>query len=277
MQPHIPSAEAAHLATESLRVHFGLNSPSDHPTIGLILGTGWGQTLALEGTRQVPMNQIPGFAKLQTLEGHDRVVILGTLGNRRVIALRGRVHLNEAPYDPNVAAMVRLQVEMLLQLGVKTLILTAAAGSLDPDLKHGSLAVVDGFVTLYAPPRPLFAGEFVCGEDALDPTLRDVAYRITEEVTGQAIQGGYAMVLGPDFEGRRYDKAALSTTGAKMVGMSMLPEACIANLYKVPVVGLVFVSNSAEEVHSHTDNQQRAQNHAAQMGEVLSLLIQQIP
>lgn len=98
--------------------------------IGLVLGTGWGDVLAVDSAVEIPFGDIPGF------EGHARRLVIGTIAGRDVAVLRGRVHLNEAPYDPNVAKMVRLQTEMLLQLGVQTLIVTSAVGAL-----RGALAV----------------------------------------------------------------------------------------------------------------------------------------
>ena len=109
---------------------------NEQPRFGLVLGTGWGDALKLEGERSLPFGNLPGFEQLGTLTGHLRHVVYGKLDGTPVIALRGRVHLNEHPV-PNLAfmGMVRLQIEMLLQLGVKRLILTCAAGSLADDVK----------------------------------------------------------------------------------------------------------------------------------------------
>ena len=81
----------------------------------------------------------------------DGVLTLGfgggpTLAGTPVIALRGRVHLNEAPADPDLPMMVRLQTEMLLQLGVKTLILTNAAGGINTSFEQGALMVIDDHI-----------------------------------------------------------------------------------------------------------------------------------
>ncbi|MDO8598581.1 MAG: hypothetical protein Q7S02_00545, partial [bacterium] len=128
--------------------------------IGLVLGTGWGDVLNVEHAIEIPFGDIPGFEGLAALEGHARRLVIGTLEGKDVAVLRGRVHLNEAPCDPNVPKMVRLQTEMLLKLGARTLIVTSAVGSLRGALDVGQIAVVDGFVTVFAPEMPLWAGEF---------------------------------------------------------------------------------------------------------------------
>ncbi len=252
------------------------------PKIGIVLGTGWGGTLGWKREcRAVSFEEISGFNNLPSLEGHARKVLCGDIEDKPVIALSGRLHVNEVPLsDPHseeFTRMVRLQVEMLLKLGVETLILTAAAGSLHPKILVGNFTIVDGFISLFAPDMPLFGGEFVSPDDALDPHLRECAVSAVKEAGGMPHMGGHAMVRGPFFEGRRYDKPLLALSGASTVGMSMLPEACIAALYPpVKVLALTFITNSAFETHSHETNQVRAREKSEMMGEVLRGIIKRI-
>lgn len=246
---------AAKNAAETIRQKLGV--ATDESPIGLVLGTGWGDVLNISESVEIPFEDIPGFERLGTLAGHARRVIYGKLEGRPILALRGRVHLNEAPNDPVIPTMVRLQIEMILQLGVKTLVLTSAVGSLDRAVGVGDIVRADGFITLFAPPMPLWAGEFCSPEDTLDEKLGRIAFEERGDLN--VYPGGHAMVAGPFFEGRRYDKATLQKTGASVVGMSILPEACIAALYEgVRVLALCFVTNSAYEVHSHEENLARA-------------------
>ncbi|HSD12661.1 MAG TPA: hypothetical protein VLC10_03820, partial [Patescibacteria group bacterium] len=128
----------ANVAALRLRSTLGLD-PGVTVPVAIILGTGWGDTLTLEdATREVPLKELPGFDGLRALEGHRRAVRLGRLGNVPVAALSGRVHLNES-HDPDHWKMVRLQTEMLVQLGAKALVVTCAAGSLVPDLRVGDV------------------------------------------------------------------------------------------------------------------------------------------
>lgn len=263
-------AEAAR-AADHARGHLReLGRESVEQPIGLVLGTGWGDVLKFDDAVELPFGEIPGFEELATLEGHARRLVIGTLGGKDVVALRGRVHLNEAPANPHVARMVRLQTEILFQLGVRTLIVTSAVGSLRGTLPVGGIAVVNGFVTLYAPEMPMWAGEFVSPDDTLDPALQAIAHEVCPLVAKTV---GHVMVRGPFFEGRRYDKGLLAATGAGIVGMSMLPEACIAALYGAKVLGLGFVTNDDVAEHSHEENQRRAKEAAPHLCDFLAQIV----
>ncbi|MEK7516849.1 MAG: purine-nucleoside phosphorylase [Patescibacteria group bacterium] len=264
---------AAKKAAETIQQK--LNVAVGESPIGLVLGTGWGDVLDIKDSAEIPFGDIPGFERLGTLRGHNRRVVYGRLNGGPVLALRGRVHLNEAPHDPAIPTMVRLQIEMLLQLGVKTLLLTSAVGSLRREVQVGDIIFADGFITLFAPQMPLWAGEFCSPEDALDEKLGNIAFEERGDLHVRT--GGHAMVLGPFFEGRKYDKAILQNTGASVVGMSILPEACIAALYdEVRVLALCFVTNTAHEAHSHEENLARAKKSQQLLGAYLARIVSRL-
>lgn len=269
------SEKSAETAAEYLRRE--CSAGMDDPEVGIVLGTGWGGALAIKQQIRVSLEKIPGFHPLRQLDGHARAFICGDIGGRKVVALSGRVHMNEAPADRGLAENVRLQIEMLLRLGVKTLILTSAVGSLNAQIHVGDIVVVDGFVTVFAPEMPLYAGEFCSPEDALDLNLRKLALEVVRGVTSKATEGGLAVVRGPYFEGRKYDKAFIAASGASIVGMSILPEACVAALYPgVRVLALSFVTNSAFEEHSHESNQLVAQRNQTVMGQILTGILRRL-
>lgn len=253
--------------------------PTTAEPIGLVLGTGWGDVLPVECPFRIPLTEIPGFKTLGALEGHARELVVGKVAGRQVLVMRGRIHLNEAPADPDIYKMARLQVEMLLQLGARKLILTSAVGALPHhgtplpivDCLTGDICVIDGLVTVFAPDMPLWADEFYAPEDTLDPRLAQIALEETRNLTVK--QGGHVMVRGPFFEGRKHDKRLLGQTGATVVGMSILPEACVAALYGARVLALGFVTNDAVETHSHAENLARAQAASAQLGGYLERII----
>lgn len=282
--------EAAVKAANDLRRRFGGRSDEElfGLQIGLVLGTGWGDSLRLEFPTEIDLGTIEGFdivRRLGAIEGHRRTVLDGNsmyaggiktiLRSSRVCALRGRLHLNEDYANPELAAAVRLQTEMLIKLGVKALIVTSAVGSLTPEVEVGDIVVVDGFCTLFAPDMPLHSGEFCSPEDVL-LKHQELASAVVERVTGRRRTGGHVMVRGPFFEGRKYDKVFLRSTGASVVGMSMLPEASIAALHGIPMIGLGFVTNTADETHSHEENQRRAKGRSADLGKVLTALIEAV-
>lgn len=272
----------ARIAADTLRVKSQLPLPfasGNNGPIGLILGTGWGDVLQIENPYRISLADIPGFGALTKLEGHARELMIGRVSGRQVLVLRGRIHLNEVPADPELFKMVRLQVEMLLQLGACQLILTSAVGALRPQngampLSVGDVCAIDGFVTLFAPDMPLWAGEFCSPEDTLNLRLREIA--LAERGELRVSVGGHVMVRGPFFEGRRYDKRLLAQTGASVVGMSILPEACVAALYGARVLALGFVTNSDIETHSHETNLAQAKSAAAKLGGLLERIVRRM-
>jgi purine-nucleoside phosphorylase len=275
MHPNGKDAAAASARQHAtlLRSRLGITGT---PRIAIVLGTGWGDALALEDARSIAMTDLPGFAGLGALAGHQRRVETGTLDGIEVVLLRGRVHLNEHPSDPALPLMVRLQIEMLLALGVTTLVLTAGVGGLGTGVRAGDLVVIDGFITLFAPPLPLFAGEFEEADTVLDQELRRIALT-TDDGDLPRQGGGYAMLRGPNFESRRYDKRLLRAFGARVVGMSVLPEACVAMLHPgTRVLALGYVTNDDVEEHSHEKNVGRAKDEGEKLGQYLTEVIRRI-
>ncbi|MFH1621292.1 MAG: hypothetical protein ABIB04_04385 [Patescibacteria group bacterium] len=252
------------------------------PDVAVILGSGWGDALHLENAQELNFLEIPSFrrASVRGLHGDERQIVCGELGGKRVIALRGPIHLNEHSSDPYIPIMVRLQVQILLELGVTRFILTNAAGSLTDKCLAGDIVIADGFVTLFAPPMPLFGGEFCSPEDALSDNMRGIAME-ARVLKNQEIllchTGGYVMLRGPFFEGRKYDKALLARSGALAVGMSILPEMCIIALYPdTKALCLSFITNSVDEKHSHEKNLARVGKSSALLGAFLEDIIRKI-
>lgn len=276
-------ADTAERAATHIRSAFEI-AEDKTPKTALILGTGWGDCLKVEDEKSIDLKTIPGFsmlAEMGEIPGHARRLVYGTVGGVPVIAQRGRIHLNEGHRDP-VLSMVRLQVEMLFALGVRNLILTCAAGIIHShpnSFAVGDVVVLDGFCTLFAPRIPGFGGEFGNPEDTLAKEFRQIATQEGSDLGKMRVkEGGHAMVCGPFFEGRRYDKPALARTGVSCVGMSMLPEACYASLVPgVRVLGLAYLSNDSDEVHSHQTNQDRARKSAPVLGELLERVVARIP
>jgi hypothetical protein len=252
--------------------------------------------VAIDTREQAPytfaglVSDIDSFKDLDQLEGHARQALYGTVADTPILALSGRIHLNEASDDPYVPRMVRLHAQMLLELGIRTLVATAAVGGLVPAAATGNVVVIDGLVTAFAPDLPLFVGEFCSPEDILDEGLQQIALGALEKTGFAPTSGGHVMVRGPFFEGRRYDKPLLRQAGASVVGMSILPEIAIASLYRHPekidpsrtdkewlvparALALGFVTNNDTEEHRHETNQERARAKSEALGAFLKTLI----
>ena len=263
---------------QAIKCAFGLSERAVVKAV-FVLGTGWGDTIRLENEKSIVLRRLPGFRGLPDHPTHQRKLCFGYLDGEPVFVLRGRIHMNEVPYSTKLANMVRLQIEMFRYLGVERFVLTAAVGGLvrghglgDQQAKTGTVGIADGFVTIFAPDMPLYGGEFMAVETTLDPRLRKLALEACSEVGLEGFEGGHVMVRGPQFEGTRYDKRTLAEAGAKMVGMSVLPEACVAALWDAKVLVLGFVSNDDVEAHSDELVQTRVKAAADKLGVLIKAI-----
>lgn len=257
--------------------------------VGIILGTGWSDVLLKEAVASGEFahydleKDLLGFEDLKNMPkipGHNRKLLFAHLHGKKVAMLRGRIHCNESHNEDELMRIVRLQVEMLIKLGVKHLVLTNAAGSLCADVKVGDIMAHEGFVTLFAP-TALVAGEFVSPEDTLKAENNVKIFMAANKAGLNCHLGAGAMVRGPRFESRKYDKRILRQFGATAAMMSIVPEADIAALYQDPdeevkVYAVSFITNTASEEHSHEENQKRAKESSAKLGALLLNLISYI-
>lgn len=219
--------------------------------VAVVLERGWHAAMPWrERPVRIPLASLPGFGGFDGLWDSARELQLGWVGDNRVIALIGPLQLNEDPHDVNVGKMVRLQMEVLCLIGgMKTFILAGTVGGLASDLPVDSFAVVDGFVTLYAPDLPIYAGEPCSLKEVLDQELQELASKTIREVDGlsseDTVACGHVMVRGPHVGWQEYDRALLAATGAGMFGANILPEAAVVAACRrgdVRVLGLGHMS-----------------------------------
>ena len=126
----------------------------------------------------------------------------------------------------------------------------------------------------------LYGGEFCSPDDILDSDLRQIA-KNSAPTELSIKEGGYVMVRGPFFEGRKYDKLMLyRLMEPRCVGMSTLPEACVISLYKqegAKAIGLSYITNDDKEEHSHEENVKRAKADASHLGALLTNICADLP
>jgi purine nucleoside phosphorylase len=205
---------------------------------------GWSQEKGL------PFNRIFGFDALPQLgkvEGHARELSVGVIAyDVPIWCLNGRIHLNEYPSNPGaVAEMVRLQIDMLAQLGIKVLITTSAVGSCTSAVRIGQIGVVEHCLS-DGQNFTGCSGEFVMLEGALDSRLRSLALNFGERF--QTIPVTHRFWMGPRIEGP-LQKAEFARQGAHVVGMSCQPEIEAAARHGMKVLALCYVTNG--DAHSH--------------------------
>ena len=208
------------------------------PTIGVVLGSGLGAFAdELAARLEIPYSEIPGWPA-STAVGHAGKLILGKLGRLEVAVMAGRAHLYEG-YSP---AQATYGVRVLGSLGVRTLVLTNAAGGINPSLKRGGLVLISDHINMQGC-NPL-AGP---NDDALGPrfpdmsevysrAFREKAKQVAARLGIQVAEGIYAAMLGPSYE-TPAEIRYLRTIGADLVGMSTVPEAIVASHMGIETLG----------------------------------------
>lgn len=219
------------------------------PNIGVILGSGLG---ALAGEVDVaaalPYSSIPGFA-LSSVEGHAGRLVLGTLGGTRVVVMHGRFHFYEG-YD---LQHVTFPVRVIRALGAHTLVVTNAAGGLNPDFQAGDLMLITDHINmlgwggqnpLIGPNDPQLGPRFPAMNPTYDPELRKIALKVAADCNIPLRQGVYIVLAGPTYE-TAAELRLLRQWGADAVGMSTVPEVIVARHGGMRVVGISAITNMA--------------------------------
>jgi len=217
------------------------------PPIGLILGSGL-SALAERVTEPdvIPFNQIPRFPG-STVIGHAGCLVIGKLVGQQVMVMQGRAHY----YEGHNMDQVTLPVRVMQLLGVKTLIVTNAAGGLNTAFEAGDLMLITDHINLIGmggnnplrgPNLDEFGSRFPDMSEAYDRTLRALALQVAKENNVPLHQGVYACVAGPSYE-TPADIRFLKLIGADAVGMSTVPEVTVARHGGTKVLGISSISN----------------------------------
>lgn len=243
---------------------------AEPPELGLILGSGLGHLAGMVKGVAIPYAELPGFPRAG-VSGHNPVLALGRLEGRRVAVFGGRAHY----YESGRADAMRLPLEVLKALGAERLIVTNAAGSLEPATPPGSLMMLSDHIN-FSGLNPLI-GEasdtrFVPMTDAHDPAMR-AALRAAAKAEGVAMaEGVYAWYSGPSFE-TPAEIRAIKVLGADAVGMSTVPEVILARFLGLRVAAVSVITNMAagmsDEKISHEHTKAMAPVGAAKLERVL--------
>jgi purine-nucleoside phosphorylase len=217
--------------------------------IGLVLGSGLNALAeAIEDEAAIPYQDVPHFST-STVFGHEGRLIVGQLAGQTVVAMQGRIHL----YEGYTAEEITFPIRVMRRLGVETLILTNAAGGLNPNFRAGELMlIVDhmnfvgmaGHNPLIGPNLPAFGTRFPSMTQTYSRSLRQVALESARGLEVTLRQGVYACVAGPNFE-TPAEVRFLRLVGADAVGMSTVPEALVAVHAGMEVLGISTITNEA--------------------------------
>jgi purine-nucleoside phosphorylase len=218
-------------------------APGRRPALAIVLGSGWHATSGLvsDGV-SIPYAELPAFPEIG-VAGHAGVLTIGRLGGVEVAVLAGRQHT----YEDGRADAMKGAVRTIAALGVRVIVLTNAAGSLDPAMPTGSLMLLTDHLNMVQ--RTPLHGEpgssrFVDLRDAYAPALRAKARAVAERLGQTVHEGVYAWMLGPQFE-TPAEIRMLRQLGADAVGMSTVPETILARHAGLQVLALSMITNLA--------------------------------
>jgi purine-nucleoside phosphorylase len=213
------------------------------PAVAIVLGSGLGGLAdRIADAVRIPYAEIPGF-HVPKVEGHKGELVIGTLGGKAVLAQSGRFHMYEGySAEENV-----LPVRVFGALGIRTLIVTNAAGGVRRTFGHGTIMLIADHLNLTG--RNPLAGPHREGEerfpdmtDAYDPELRALARAAARKLGLTLEEGVYAALLGPSYE-TPSEVRMLERLGADAVGMSTAPEVIAARAQGIRCLGFSLVTN----------------------------------
>lgn len=243
------------------------------PNVAIVLGSGLGGfTKRLGNAARLPYREIPGFPQ-PGVPGHAGELVVGELEGRTVLCQSGRFH----GYEGHTAGATILPVRVFGRVGVRTLIVSNAAGGIRRGFRPGTLMLIADQINLTL--RSALAGQVMSGETRFpdmsapyDPGLLMVAGEVADSQGVTLEQGVYAGVLGPSYE-TPAEILMLERLGADAVGMSTVLEICAARAVGMHCLGLSVITNFASGLGlaplSHTEVLQEAERASRVCGDVI--------
>jgi purine-nucleoside phosphorylase len=245
--------ERAEHAARTIRARMTLE-----PRIAVVLGSGLGGFADdFEDAVRIPYNDIPGFPR-STVEGHSGRLVGGKVDGVPVVAMQGRVHY----YEGYTLEEVTFPVRTFKLLGIKTLVLTNAAGGINVQLTQGALMVISDHVNLMGdnplrgPNDARFGPRFPDMSGVYSPALQELVVEEAKMIGAEVRRGIYGGLSGPSYE-TPAEIHLLRNLGADAVGMSTVPEAIVARHMDMEVLGISCITNMAagisDEPIDHAD------------------------
>lgn len=219
------------------------------PEVGMILGTGLGALAdSVEDAVIIPTAQLPRWP-ISTVEGHKGRLVIGVLEGVKVLVLQGRTHF----YEGYSMGHVTLPVRVMQRLGCDKLVVTNAAGAINPDYVPGDLMLINDHLNLIGmggnnplkgPNLEEFGPRFPDMSQPYDREFLAIARAAGDEASMPYQEGVYASLSGPSFESPA-ELRFLQGIGADAVGMSTVPEVIVARHGGMRVLGISGISNKA--------------------------------
>lgn len=222
------------------------------PEIAIILGSGLGELADEYCDFSIPYSEIPGFVK-STVKGHKGRLVFAQICGKKVVMMQGRNHF----YEGHTMQEITYPVKVFKKLGVKTIILTNAAGGVNEKFKPADLMLITDHINRMGS-NPLignnddsFGERFPDMSEIYKKSLRELAKECANELDIELQEGVYLANSGPSYETPAEIKM-MRYMGADAVGMSTVPEAIVANYCKMNILGISCISNLASGVGNTT-------------------------
>ena len=248
------------------------------PTVGIVLGSGLGNFVSeIEVENEVAYEDIPNFP-VSTVEGHKGKLLFGKLSGKTVVAMAGRFHY----YEGYAAQDVVFPIRVMKLLGVETLLLSNAAGGVNPSFKVGDIMIIKDHVSFFTP-NPLigrnnieFGPRFPDMSEPYKKHLIQKAKAIAVAHNFDVKEGVYVAVTGPTFE-TRAEYRLIHVLGADVVGMSTVQESIVANHMGMEVFAISVVTDvgirEEENIITHEEVLEAAKQAEPKMATIFKELV----
>lgn len=239
MQNYPSLKEQIDLALQTIR-----SRTQSEPTIGVILGTGLSSlTDNIEINLEIPYEEIPNFP-LSTVESHAGKLIFGKIAGKDIVAMQGRFHF----YEGYSMRQITFPVRVMKWLGVHSLLMSNAGGSLNPNFRKTDLMLIEDHINLTGD-NPLtgehddsFGPRFVDMSEPYSKRLIELSEDIALENKFKIQKGVYAIINGPSLE-TRAEYRFLRFAGADVIGMSTIPECIVARQMGMEVLAVSIITD----------------------------------
>lgn len=250
------------------------------PEIGIVLGSGLGDLADTYCEFAIPYDKIPGFAK-STVEGHKSQLVFAQINKRNVVMMQGRNHF----YEGHSMQDVTYPIKVMKKLGVKTVIITNAAGAINKSFRPGDLMVITDHINLMGtnpligPNDPDLGVRFPDMSEVYNKNLIKIVDAAGRLLKIDLKHGVYVATTGPSYETPAEIKMA-RFMGGDAAGMSTVPEAIVANYCGMKVIGISCISNFATGISSkklsHEEVIETTEKVKAKFKELVLLLLKNI-
>lgn len=286
--PHTPEFDKSDQASEFTQAdeaakhilsRVAERTPAVLPKIAVVLGSGLSDfAYDLKDAISIPYDEIPYFPHSTTL-GHAGRFVIGTLNKVAVAVMQGRVH----QYEGYTNKQVSFPVRVLCRLGIQTIVLTNAAGGINPAYGQGALVLLSDHINLQGanpligPNDERFGPRFPDMTEAYSRALRNIAFSEASRLGIELHEGVYAALPGPNYE-TPAEIRYLRAIGADLVGMSTVPEVIVARHMGIAVLAISCVTNMAAGLSEGTITHEEVLTIGARVrGTLLALIAAVLP